>query len=149
MDSDSKNLPDKRRKGSRQRGQSLVEFALVIPLFLVLVFGIIDFGLGLKSWITITNAAREGARFAAITCSTATNDDGVIATTEEAAADLSDDVTVTVTNCPGDATESVTVAVEYDYELITPLGGMLSVLGGGVGLPASIGLSSSSDMRVE
>ena len=137
------------RKRRRERGQSLVELAFALPIFLVLVFGIVDFSLGLKSWITITNAAREGARFAAVSCGTATDDSDVVAKTEEAAADLSSDVTVTVTNCPGDATESVTVEVEYDYELITPLGGLLSFLGNGVGLPSTVGLSSSSDMRVE
>ena len=136
-------------KGRSERGQSLVEFALVLPIFLVLVLGIIDFGLGLKSWITITNAAREGARYAAVTCGEVSDDTDVIAKTEDAAADLSEDVTVTVTNCPGESTESVVVEVDYDYSLITPLGGLLSMLGDGVGLPDTIALSSSSDMRVE
>jgi Flp pilus assembly protein TadG len=148
MDSDSRALTRQKRRGRHQRGQSLVEFALVIPLFLVLVFGIIDFGLGLKSWITITNAAREGARYAAVTCGETTDDAAVIAKTEDAAADLSSDVDVTVTNCPGESTESVIVEVEYEYTLITPLGGLLSFLGG-AGLPSTIALSSSSDMRVE
>ena len=148
MDSDSRALTRQKRRGRHQRGQSLVEFALVIPLFLVLVFGIIDFGLGLKSWITITNAAREGARYAAVTCGETTGDAAVIAKTEDAAADLAGDVDVTVTNCPGESTESVIVEVEYEYTLITPLGGLLSFLGG-AGLPSTIALSSSSDMRVE
>src|SRR5688500_2434831 len=69
------NLPETQKqaafrvkKGRRERGQSLVELALVIPIFFVLVFGIVDFGLGLKAWITITNSAREAARYAAVTC---------------------------------------------------------------------------------
>ena len=46
----------------RARGQSLVEFALVLmPLFL-LILGIIQFGLIFNSYVTMTNAAREGAR---------------------------------------------------------------------------------------
>ena len=45
-----------------ERGQSLVEFALVlVPLFLILL-GIIQFGFIFNSYVTITNAAREGAR---------------------------------------------------------------------------------------
>jgi Flp pilus assembly protein TadG len=45
-----------------ERGQSLVEFALVLmPLFLILL-GIIQFGFVFNSYVTITNAAREGAR---------------------------------------------------------------------------------------
>lgn len=137
-----------RGKQRRERGQSLVELAFALPIFLVLVFGIIDFSLGLKSWITITNAAREGARYAAVTCGQAADDGAVIAKTEEASADLSADVSVSVTNCPGESTESVVVEVEYDYALITPLGGFLSMLGG-TGLPDTIALSSSSDMRIE
>src|SRR3990172_5805826 len=49
-----------------RRGQSLVEFSLVLPVLLIMVFGIIDFGLGLRSYISLTNATREGARFAAV-----------------------------------------------------------------------------------
>jgi hypothetical protein len=46
----------------RQRGVSAVEFALVLPLLLVILFGIIDFGFMLYDKAMITNAAREGAR---------------------------------------------------------------------------------------
>jgi Flp pilus assembly protein TadG len=50
------------RRRSRGEGQSLVEFALVLtPLFLILL-GIIQFGFIFNSYITITNATREGAR---------------------------------------------------------------------------------------
>jgi Flp pilus assembly protein TadG len=48
------------------RGQSLVEFALVLPLFLVLVMGIVDLGLSVFAYNSITNAAREGARLAIV-----------------------------------------------------------------------------------
>jgi Flp pilus assembly protein TadG len=46
----------------RREGQSLIEFALVLPLLLILVFGIIDFSIGLYDKAVITNASREGAR---------------------------------------------------------------------------------------
>ena len=55
-----------RRRGRTSRGQSLVEFALVLPLFLVLVMGIADLGLAVFSYNSITNAAREGARLAIV-----------------------------------------------------------------------------------
>ena len=87
-------------KGRSERGQSLVEFALVLPIFLVLVLGIIDFGLGLKSWITITNAAREGARYAAVTCGEVSDDTEVIAKTEDAAADEQEPETGTRLKAP-------------------------------------------------
>ncbi|MEO8274098.1 MAG: TadE family protein [Chloroflexota bacterium] len=54
------------RRRPRSRGQSLVEFALVLPLFLLLVFGILDLGLAVYSYNSITNAAREGARLAIV-----------------------------------------------------------------------------------
>ena len=60
---------DARRRKSR--GQSLVEFALVLPLFLLLVFGILDLGLAVFSYNSITNAAREGARLAIVNQDTA------------------------------------------------------------------------------
>lgn len=50
----------------RSRGQSLVEFALVLPLFLLLVMAIMDLGLAVFSYNSITNAAREGARLAIV-----------------------------------------------------------------------------------
>jgi hypothetical protein len=55
-----------RRRSRSGRGQGLAEFALVLPVFLLIVFGIID--LGRVVWATddITNAAREGARYASI-----------------------------------------------------------------------------------
>lgn len=45
-----------------QAGAELVEFALVLPLLLLVVFGIVDFSLALFDKAVITNAAREGAR---------------------------------------------------------------------------------------
>lgn len=49
-----------------ERGQSLVEFALIVPIFLLLVFGIIDLGRGVYAYNTIQNAAREGIRLAIV-----------------------------------------------------------------------------------
>jgi Flp pilus assembly protein TadG len=49
-----------------ERGASMVEFALVAPLLFVLLFGIIEFGLILYDQAFITNASREGARYAAM-----------------------------------------------------------------------------------
>lgn len=49
-----------------EKGQALVEYALVLPLLLLLVFGIIDLGIAVFSYDTIANAAREGARYGII-----------------------------------------------------------------------------------
>lgn len=55
-----------RRFKRNERGASLIEFALVLPILLALVIGIIEFGWIFNGYITITGAAREGARFAVV-----------------------------------------------------------------------------------
>ncbi|HEX8940083.1 MAG TPA: TadE family protein [Candidatus Limnocylindrales bacterium] len=56
------------RARSRRRppGQSLVEFALIVPIFLILVFGVIDAGRFVYMNSVLSQAAREGARLAAV-----------------------------------------------------------------------------------
>ena len=49
---------------NRQRSQALIEFALVSPVLLILLFGIIDIGRAIFYYDTINHAAREGARVA-------------------------------------------------------------------------------------
>jgi len=51
----------------RRRGQALPEFAIVVPLFLLLLFGLIDFSRMLFTYVSITNGARELARVVGIT----------------------------------------------------------------------------------
>ena len=51
-----------RSKFSSQKGASAVEFALVLPLLMLILFGIIEFGLLMYNKAMITNASREGAR---------------------------------------------------------------------------------------
>ena len=53
----------------RTRGQALVEFALVLPVFLLLLCGVLDFGFMLFNQLTVGSAAREGARAAVIIAS--------------------------------------------------------------------------------
>jgi Flp pilus assembly protein TadG len=55
-----------RRGERRQRGQGLTEFALVIPIFLLLVVALFDLGRAVFAYNTLTNAAREGARTAIV-----------------------------------------------------------------------------------
>ena len=50
----------------RRRGQALVEFVLVAPIFFLIMFAIIDFGRYVYYVQTINNAAREGARYAIV-----------------------------------------------------------------------------------
>jgi Flp pilus assembly protein TadG len=55
-----------RSAGRPERGQSLVEFALILTPLLMILLGIIQFGLIFNAQVTITNAAREGARAATV-----------------------------------------------------------------------------------
>jgi len=52
--------------GKREKGQNLVEFALILPVFLLLVVGMAEFGRGWMTRNILTGAAREGARMAAV-----------------------------------------------------------------------------------
>ena len=65
------------RRMKLQTGSNLVEFALVLPLLLTLVFGIIDFSLALYDKAVITNAAREGARAGVVFRSPQPTDDQI------------------------------------------------------------------------
>jgi hypothetical protein len=137
-------------KGQRdEKGQALVEFALLVPIFLMLLFAVVDFGMGFHSWITVTNSAREGARLGAVRGST---DDIILRV--KATADLineDDKMTVTVTNAAdngGDPGESVVVRVDYDYDLITPLASLVAFLSGDI-IGPTLELSSTAEMRLE
>ena len=150
----------KRRPTKRgQRGQSLVEFAMVLPILTILIFGVIDFSLGLRSYISLTNATREGARYAAVGNTAGafpTDCDGVTNTNtvgrvcvamEGLNLDNIDSLSVTYPDgeAPGN---SVVVSAEYTHEFITPLAAMASFFSGG-SFPETITLETSSDMRLE
>ena len=86
----------------KERGQAMVEFVLVVPIFLVLIFGIVDFGLGIHAWLTITNASREGARMGSVSASAAEIESRVRATSSSL--DQSQ-LTVVTTNAQGTSGE--------------------------------------------
>ena len=62
-----------KRMRKSEAGQSMVEMALVLPILLLLVGGIMDFGWLFYNQLALTNAAREGARYAAIHYHTSTD----------------------------------------------------------------------------
>jgi len=51
-----------RRLGRSEEGSELIEMAIITPVLLMILAGIVDFGFMFRSWETVTNAAREGAR---------------------------------------------------------------------------------------
>jgi len=151
----------RRRRG--EGAQSLAEFALLVPIFLILVFGIIDFGMGLRAYITVAQATREGARYGSVgnppgtftsggagDCngSTTTSVVGRVCGTLDGL-DLTDVNTVSVTY-PNGATpgQSVRVRGVYHYHYITPVKALVNFLSAG-SLPDYIPVSSTTDMRLE
>ncbi len=138
---------DKKDRG--ERGQAMVEFALVLPIFLLVVFAIVDFGMGFHAWITVSNASREGARIGVVGANAATIELKV----RDAASSLNHDadIDVTVTNAVdqgGDPGESVKVDVDYEYSLITPLSSIMGIVSGG-SIGPTIHFKSTSEMRLE
>lgn len=128
----------RRRRGRpASRGQAIVEFALVFPLFILLVAGMIDFGMGLYSYMTINNATRDAARLGATMC-TANPCAGAVKA--RAIADVAGlGIETPVVTCTASATatpphptpncttgtalpgDNVVVTVTYDYKMIWPL----------------------------
>jgi Flp pilus assembly protein TadG len=133
------------RAGAGDRGAAAVEFALLLPVLLLVVFGIIDFGRALNAQITLTQAAREGARLAAVGQPAA----AVVARTQAAATTLTG-VTVAVTSCPAGAGlgSNAVVQASYQFSFITPIGAIAGLVGGG-GLGSPLTLSATSEMPCE
>jgi hypothetical protein len=59
-------MPNLKRSRNRSRGQALVETALILPVFLALLLGIVDMGRAVWATTSLASAAREGARFAIV-----------------------------------------------------------------------------------
>ncbi|HEY2306938.1 MAG TPA: TadE/TadG family type IV pilus assembly protein [Streptosporangiaceae bacterium] len=125
------------------RGAAAVEFALLLPLLLLLVFGIIDFGRAINAQITLTQAARQGARLAAL------GQPNVVSATQAAATGLNP-VTVTVTPCPSGATQTTGAVVKasYSFNFVTPVGAIAGLFGGG-GFGSPITLTATGEMPCE
>lgn len=108
------------------RGATLAEFALVLPLLVVLLFGIIQFAIAFNRAQAVEAAAREGARLASISSTT----NGDIATRVNdalAGIPLQNPVAVSVapSGCAGREGESVTVVVTTSHVVTIPLIGAL------------------------
>jgi Flp pilus assembly protein TadG len=132
-----------RRIGSA-RGQGLVEFALILPVLIVIMLGIVDFGRAIYAFNSVSNAAREGARLGIV--DQRIDPGGAYKAAVEAAnqatalnLDPTDPIQVLVTfpnpngNCPTiSAGCPISVRVQYQFTAITP------IIGGIVG-PITVG----------
>ena len=117
-----------RRHSRNEEGQAVVELALVLPLMLLLLFGIVQFGTVFRDYIALTDATRVGARQAAVSRSINPESDRaprVVAMVEKAAVNLDKSkLTVTVQPLkvdgvsPGwEASGDVTVRATYPFRI--------------------------------
>jgi Flp pilus assembly protein TadG len=96
-------------------GQALVEFALLVPLLIIIVLGIVEFG---RIWMTmqvLSSAAREGARVAAVTAPTVGLVEDAVENVLTAAGYSEPSITVLGPSSEGE----VTVTVQIVYTVIT------------------------------
>ncbi len=108
------------------RGAVAVEFALILPLLLLIVFGIIDFGRMWNMQIALTQAAREGVRVLALNGTS-----GDATTRTEAAAFPVTGISVSTTVCPTvpASTDRARITATRTYNYITPVSGILNIMG--------------------
>lgn len=139
----------KRRLLSADTGQSLAEFAILLPILMGVVIGIFEFGRAWNVDQVLTNAGREGARLAVIPTS---SEDDVIQAVEDALTNAALDPSLASIDIEGlgDGYGTPTsVAIEYPYEF-TFLGPLMAFLGDGEGeIPGAITLNSQITMRNE
>lgn len=139
-----------RRRWKSESGAELVEFALTFPILLLVVLGIIEFGLMFREYEIITNAAREGARIRVLSAYDA---DDATARVEQYldAAGLDSDLADTTVGDPeavdigGACISAVEVSVEYPHP-VPFIEGIASYFGQSWD---TVTLAASATMRTE
>lgn len=130
-------MKKKRTHQRSERGQSLVEMAFSIILLMLLLAGAVDFSIALYSYVSIRDAAQEGALYASIDPTNVSEIQERVWSSSDAPVDLRNQtsVTATVITTGGEVTAGsasatqaceghgslVRVEVSYDYQLIMPL----------------------------
>ena len=126
-----------------ERGASAVEFALLLPVLMLILFGIIEFGMVMYSREVLTNASREGAR-AGIVLQTPKLTMGqiqsVVTTYLTNTGINPSNVTVNVTGAQGVFPNNLIVSATYPYQFFAP---------GILGLGNTITLTTQTVMRHE
>ena len=117
----------KKTSAGQARGQSVVEFTLLLPLLIILIGGLTDLGMAVVVSIGLQNAVQEGARAAANTQDLSANDTGVkdVVIAQIPAITLFSGIAVTNTapsdaNC--DAEVTVTASGTFNYTILRYIG---------------------------
>ncbi len=110
--------PRPRSNSPREQAQSLVELALMLPLLLLLLVGILDLGRIYFSYMTVVNASREGARYG---MSSPTDSAGITQRANNEASGSGVTLASVTATCPSGCTAGnpVRVTVTADFQLIT------------------------------
>ncbi len=129
------------RPGHDDSGAAAVEMALLLPVLLLILFGIIDFGRAFNMQIALTQASREGVRGLAVGSST-----NPTSTVQAAAAPVTG-VSVAYTVCPANPLPNsvATVTATKTFTYVTPISGLLGAMG--LGSLASPVITGRAEMR--
>lgn len=111
-----------------RRGQSLVEFALILPVATWVLLGVVDFGRLYFTYVTVTNASRVGAEFAMDPRRQATEIRAIIKQETSSLSIADSDITLAA-NPSWTAGSELRVSVRGQFEAVTPL--ISSLWGGG------------------
>lgn len=128
------------RSRRRGRGQALVEFALVLPVFLLIIFGVVDFGRAVYGFNTIGNAARAGGRVAIVSQTPATIQNAAIGEAIGLGTQPADVVISYGCAAPYSIGCIASVKVNYTFRPITPIIGQIW---------SSIAMSSTTQLPIE
>jgi len=101
-----------------EQGQSMTEFALVLPVLALILFAVLQFGIVFNNYVTLTDAARAGARRAAVSRQDPNRDSAVITAVKNSASDLDlSKLSVPPPSSTWDPGSDVTVTASYPYSI--------------------------------
>ena len=100
-----------------QQGQAMVEFALVLPVLLLILLGIVQFGIAYSHSLTLTDAVRAGAREAAVSRTAANPTAAATQAVLNSASDLNPSKVAVTVSSDWVAGDSVTVSATYPYSI--------------------------------
>jgi Flp pilus assembly protein TadG len=108
----------KRIQIRNQQGQTITEFALVLPVLALILFAVIQFGIVFNNYITLTDATRAGARKAAVSRQDPNRNSAVISAVRSSASDLtSSKLSVSPPSSTWQSGDDVTVTASYPYSI--------------------------------
>jgi Flp pilus assembly protein TadG len=113
-----KDPVQKRIQIRNQQGQTMTEFALVLPVLALILFAVIQFGIVFNNYITLTDATRAGARKAAVSRQDPNRNAAVMSAVRSSASDLkSSKLSVLPPSSTWDSGADVTVTASYPYSI--------------------------------